>query len=121
MTIELKSIIARTVDDQSDKLFKNDTGKVIRIYSGIDLTNATAIIMKVKKPSGSEVDWTASLDATNNRYAKYTIQTNDLNVVGEYAIQIQVTFSASEIHKGSTTNFEVFDKFADKDIIPEPH
>lgn len=73
-------------------VFVGDVGTVIKLDTGTDLTSATALKIKVKKPNGTEVEWTASQDANNPKVMTYTIQSGDLDQSGTWKLQAYVEF-----------------------------
>ncbi len=90
-----------------EKLYKGDIGILFVVDCKISVTGATVSKLKVKKPDGTEVDWTG---APFNNTIQYTIQTGDLNQAGEYRLQSYVELSGLEIH-GDTALFEVAEEF----------
>lgn len=100
----------------SKKLFVNDCGHTFRVYAKMDLSSATSIIFKVKKPDGSVVNWNAMLAVDNNYYAVYSTVEGDLNIAGEYLIAIYVVIPGSpdnSVFTGSTDRFSVYNIFED--------
>lgn len=114
----LNSKIASTALNQDDKVFVGEIGKTFRIYAGVDLTDATAVVMKVKKPSGANVSWTATVD-DNPYYATYNLVANDVDLEGDYYLSLQVTFTGKTLI-GETAIFTAYNQFED-DAIPPPH
>lgn len=98
----------------SKKLFTNDLGVTFKVFANIDISTATSIVFDVRKPSGTIVSWTASLDPTNNYYGIYTSVDGDLNEDGIYLLSLQCTFSGGELHTGESAEFEVFPQFQDR-------
>jgi hypothetical protein len=96
----------------STKRYTNEIGVVIRLNTGIDLTGATNPIIKVLRPDGSSVTWTATIVSINssNSYVQYTTQSGDLNLPGLYRVQPFVNFS-NWIGPGETASFEVYSPF----------
>jgi len=45
-------------------VFVGDVGTVIKLHTGTDLTTATTMLIKVRKPNGVQVDWPATIDPT---------------------------------------------------------
>lgn len=96
-----------------DKLFRNDIGILFRVYAGTDISGSTSVIMKVRKPSGLIVSWSASVDSSNSSYAIYNNVAGDLNEVGEYLISLEIITSDSKEITGQTDTFVVYDQFYD--------
>jgi len=76
----------------SNKVYVGDVGTEIILNCGQDLTGATGVQIKVKKPDLTTTTWTASV--YNNNYIKYVIQTNDLDQAGIYYLQASLTLGA---------------------------
>jgi hypothetical protein len=93
------------------KIFVGDYGIVVRVSTGIDLTGATALKIKVLKPNGNESTWTATaiLPITTGDIT-YTTTLSDFSVAGTYKIQAEITFSSSKF-LGETTSFRVYEKW----------
>ncbi len=100
---------------KTSKIFKDDIGVTFKIYAGIDISSASSLVFKVKKPSSTEVSWTATLDPANNYNAIYTSVTSDFNEVGIYLLSLQVTFAGGELHTGESAEFQVYNIFEDID------
>lgn len=86
--------------------FEGSLGFPITIHTGMDLTNATATIIEVKKPDGSTTTWTAAVsgDATLGKIA-YTIAS--ALVSGNYQLQPRIEFTSSRKQYGRVLNFFV--------------
>jgi len=99
---------------KNTKIFKNDIGVAFRVFAGIDLTDASEIIMKVKKPSGTEVEWTAIVDEDNSYYAYYASASSDLDLEGQWRLSLEVTFPDTSSFQGETAYFTVYKQFEDE-------
>ena len=97
------------------KLFKDNIGVVFRAYAGIDISNATSIILRVRKPSATKQAWTSSLASDNNYYATYSTVSGDLNETGEYLISLEVITVDGRTVTGKSDSFVVYDQFYDID------
>lgn len=112
MSINLESTVASIFDSDNEPIFVGEIGKQFRIYSNIDLTGATSVIMSIKKPTGgSPAQWVASVD-TNPYYATYTTVANDLNIAGVYYLSLNITISGKTLI-GKSVAFLVNDQFYD--------
>jgi hypothetical protein len=93
------------------KIFIGDYGVVVRVSTGVDLTGATSLKIKVIKPNGVEATWTAAaVSPVTSGDVTYTTALSDFNVAGTYKIQAEVTFTSSKF-LGETTSFRVYDKW----------
>jgi hypothetical protein len=115
--LTLKSKIASVSTNQDDKVFVGEIGKTFKIYSGIDLTGATSVLMKVKKPSGATVEWTATVD-TNPYYATYNLVADDVDAVGDYYLSLQTVISGKTLI-GESAMFTAYNQFEDGTVYPD--
>jgi hypothetical protein len=97
----------------SKKIFENDIGVQFRVYAGVDISSATSIVMKVKKPSGTETSWTASYDTDNSYYATYTTVSGDLNEDGDWLLSLEVQMPTAPSITGESASFTVYEQFED--------
>lgn len=100
-------------DADDSKLFKNNIGIKIKVYAKSDLSDASSIIMSIRKPNGTVSSWTATVDPTNSSYAIYYTVDGDLNAIGEHFISLIVTTSDGKVITGKTDSFMVYDQFYD--------
>lgn len=86
-----------------------DIGTYIVIDMGTDVSAATNLIFKVRKPSypdtGSEEDWVPSVYNTN--YLRYQVVTGDFDEDGVYEIVPQLTLGGWSGH-GDPVWFKVY-------------
>jgi hypothetical protein len=93
-------------------LRKNEVGVPLRVETTLDLSQATATSLRVRKPRNALVVWT---DGTVDGSAiTYITKAGDLDVVGEYTIVAHVEFDGggqSRDGPPATINVkEVFDE-----------
>lgn len=107
------------MSESKDKIFVGDIGKIIRVFVGskVNLSTATLIVFQVKKPNNALVEWTATVDPSNNYYAIYTTEEDDIDLAGTWLLSIEVTFADGSYHQGTTGEFKVYEQFADKDCL----
>ena len=79
-------------------VFVGDVGTVIKLDTGTDLSTATVLKIKVKKPNGTTLEWTATQDASNPKVMTYTIQAGDLDQSGTWKLQAYVEFPSWQGH-----------------------
>ena len=72
------------------KVYKDDTGTVIEVAVGVDISAATTTDIKVKKPDGTTATWTGAVNGAVNTQIDYTIVTDDLDQAGGYSCQAYV-------------------------------
>ena len=75
----------------ADKVYVGDVGTDVIVDCGEDITGATGLSLKVKKPDGTASSWTGDIAVYNSNYLKYTIQSSDLSVDGRYKVQASLT------------------------------
>lgn len=85
-----------------------EIGTEIIVDIGVDITGATPTKLKVKKPDGTEVEWTATV--YNSNYLKYTSLIGDFNISGTYSLQASLTLSGWT-GLGDVATFEIYDPF----------
>jgi len=91
------------------RIFVGDYGVIIRVSTGIDLTNATAQKYKIYKPNGIKTNWSANIVVPAiDGILTYTTVANDFDIKGEYKLQAEVTFAAGNF-LGEVAVFKVFD------------
>lgn len=90
------------------KLYVDDVGTVILVNCGSAVTGATGISMKVKKPDGTEVSWTATVYGTD--YITYTTIAGDLDQSGEYTLQASLTVGGWT-GLGESASFTVYEEY----------
>lgn len=117
--VNLTSNIYPTLSLDSQTIFVGEVGKIFRVFANTNLTGATSVVMKVKKPTGAEVSWSGTVDASNPYYALYTTVSNDLDIEGPYLLSLQVTLSGAQLI-GNTVPFNVYEQFEDG-FVPPPH
>ena len=91
----------------ADKVYMGDIGTIIDVDCGESLASATGQVLKVKKPNGTEVSWSASI-ATNS--LRHTAIAGDFDLVGTYFVQPYLIQSGWTGH-GKTVTFEVYARF----------
>lgn len=90
------------------KTYVGDYGTVFTVNCGEDISAATVTQINIKKPGGSEIDWTASIYGTN--YLQYTIQDGDLDESGVYKVQAALTLPSWK-GLGETDTFTVYEAY----------
>lgn len=97
----------------ADKHYVDTVGLIIYVDTDIDLTSATSTKLLVQKPSGEEVEWTATKTVDEHGETtrlKYTTVSGDLDEEGFYKIQSYATIG-TWTGKGKTTSFKIYAKF----------
>jgi hypothetical protein len=96
----------------ADKIYVDDVGVTLRVYTGVDLTTATLMELHVQKPGATtEWTWTGWIDPNNDYQIEYTTGATDFDTVGEYKIQAYVEFTPASIHHGEVFFLNVNNTF----------
>lgn len=73
-----------------EKPYVGDVGTIIDIDVQEDVSAGTAFRFNVKKGDGSAATWTPTLQA-DKRTLRYTTLAADLNVAGDYIVQVSLS------------------------------
>ena len=92
----------------AQKLYVGDTGTVITLDCGQDISGATARSIEVRKPDGSTGSWSATASGTNS--IRYTTAGGTLDQAGQWVLQAKVTLS-SGVWLGASVNVVVYAAF----------
>lgn len=93
----------------TDKVYLNETGKLLKLDCGEDITSASAQSIAVRKPDMTVESWSATIEDSN--YVQHTIIAGDLDQTGTYLVQSVVTI-AGDIFRGNTAEFYVYTHFS---------
>jgi hypothetical protein len=91
------------------KIYAGGVGVYILLATGQVLTNATKMEIHVKRPDGTEVDWTATRSTTLGSI-EYLTDTGDLASPGLYKLQAYVEWGTSK-HFGETVDMIVYGEY----------
>jgi len=93
------------------KIYKGQTALTIRLTVGQDITDAQALAIKYRKPSGLTGSWTATaVDETNGQIGYTMADVNQLNEVGLWTFWAYVTFSDAKVAAGEPVEKWVYDE-----------
>ena len=93
----------------SNKIYVDTVGVAIVLDLLEDVSAATSISFKVKKPSGTLVSWSASTGASSN-LLNYSTVADDLDETGYYEIQALFTLGLWT-GRSKTNRFKVYSNF----------
>jgi hypothetical protein len=96
------------------KHYVGEIGCEIIIDTGMDLSNALALQLNVKKPDGTLATWLASayaFSSMQNTGIIYTTVDGDFDQAGTYEIQPSITLSDWQ-GLAQTAKIVIYDKFA---------
>ena len=95
----------------ADKYFVGDVGTDVIVNCGVDISGSSNRKLLVKKPSGTEVEWTPA-NVYQSNYLRYTIGSADFNEAGTYQLQSFLTLS-SWTGRGELAEFRIYDHYRD--------
>lgn len=90
------------------KPYVGDTGTVITLDCGQDISAATARAIEVRKPDGTTTSWTASASGTNA--IQCTTLAGTLDMPGRWLLQASVTLPSGQ-WRGETAQLIVYSPF----------
>lgn len=90
------------------KTYVGDTGTVIVLDCGQDISTASARSIEVRKPDKSTVTWSASASGTTA--IQFTTLAGTLDMPGTWRLQAKVTLP-SGTWRGETAQLEVYNPF----------
>ena len=89
----------------ANKIYQNDVGTIFLIDVGADISTATIVSLKVRKPSLVEETWVGTIEGTTQ--IKYVAGVGDLDETGTYKLQAFVSLPVWT-GKGETCKFKVY-------------
>lgn len=99
------------------KVYVNNVGTEVLVDAAQDISTAEILILHVKKPDNTEVEWTINEahwpgidDDHPNSQIKYIINVGDLDLIGSYKIQPYIDMP-TWTGIGQTSSFKVWAKF----------
>lgn len=92
------------------KIYAGARGVEIRLDTGESLAEATSMKILVKRPDGTETEWTAAQYNSTTIY--YVTASDDLAASGDYVLQSYVEWGDSSKHLGESVVLKVYAKFA---------
>jgi hypothetical protein len=90
------------------KVYTGDTGTVITLDCGQDITAATVRSIEVRKPDGSTATW-AALASGSNAIA-FTTLAGSIDMPGRWRLQARVTLPSGQ-WRGETAVLDVYSPF----------
>jgi hypothetical protein len=96
--------------DAAEKPYVGDVGTTIIIDTGIDLSSATLIKIKVMDPKHTTLEWIAEVDPSNNKFIRYITHEGDFKYNGYYFLQPYVELSTWK-GSGETCRIKINSEF----------
>lgn len=90
------------------KTYVGDTGTVITLDCGTDISGASALVIKVRKPDRTTTTWTATASGTDSM--TFTTLAGTLDQAGTWRLQAMVTLPSGQ-WLGETAELEVHKAF----------
>lgn len=90
------------------KLYVGDTGTVITLDCGQDISAATARSIEVRKPDKTLVSWPATASGTTA--IQFATLAGSLDMPGTWRLQAKVTMPTG-VWRGETAQLEVYNLF----------
>lgn len=93
-------------------IHKGEIGKIFQVLTERDLTGASSLVAKIKKPSAKVSAWIPTVygDPTLG-IVRYATVSGDLNEPGIYFLQMYGEFSGNVVAIGDAVKFKVLDDF----------
>ena len=90
------------------KYYVNDVGTKMRVDAVTNISTATVLKLKIKKPDNTKVEWIATLEGLT--FLTYIVQAGDWDQAGRYSLQSYIEMPGWT-GEGDTTSFEIHDAF----------
>ena len=97
------------------EIYTGDIGVEFRLNCGINLSSATLMQIKVKKPSGALVTWSAYQYGTTQSIAYMTVE-GDLDLPGDYILQGYVEVADETKLLGDSVTVSVLNAFTPNEV-----
>jgi len=97
----------------SDEIYVGDSGTQLLIDMGEDLSEAVSVVVKARKPDGTEEDWAGEVYQPVDglmQYIRVALTTSMIDAAGTYKLQPYITF-ASWSGYGTTCTISVLRTF----------
>jgi len=92
-------------------IYKGQTELSLRANTGVDITGATAMLIKYTDPDGNEGSFTASIYDASKGIINYDIvSSTDLNIIGKWVLWAYVTFVSGNSAAGKPFTLEIFNE-----------
>jgi len=89
--------------------YVGEMGTQVVLDTEVTLTGAQSCVIKVKKPDGTEEEWSASVTETTK--IVHTLEDGDFDQAGLYKMQAYVEFDSDNTFLGETVEMYVYDEY----------
>jgi hypothetical protein len=86
--------------------FQDDVGTIIEVNVGEDVSLATTLELRIRKPNGAVENWTAAKDSLVDTQINYTVVAGDFDQAGEYRLNSYIVLPTWTGH-GEPARFEI--------------
>jgi hypothetical protein len=94
------------------KIYKGQSSLRIRLTTGVDITSASELLIKYRKPGGTLGDWTATSEDDVAGIIFYDLVIDDLDETGNWIFWAHVIFSDSRTAPGQGVTVRVYEEGA---------
>ena len=92
------------------KIYKNQSFLSIKLITGVNISGASLMKIKYRKPSGTSGDWPATM-VSSSGVIKYDIASAYvLDEIGTWTVWAYITFSNGKSAPGEPTKFQVYEE-----------
>lgn len=92
----------------SGRSYVGDIGTVLMVNTKEDISTASKVSLKIKKPDDTEVEWIGTVDRTT--YIRYATVSGDFDQSGEYHMNAYVEMTGWT-GRGETVSFHIYEPF----------
>lgn len=96
---------------EGGRIKTGDIGTLFRVNVGTALEDVALVELKVKKPSGTEVTWSAVIEDVDEGDIYHIIEDGDLDETGNWLLSAEITFEDGGFFQGRTAKFVVYEQF----------
>ena len=89
-------------------IYQSAIGINFSIYTTFDISGYSTVLFYLSKPSGTKLTKTPTIVNAVTGELSYESISGDLDEVGEYSIQVVVTYPDGDTIKGEIDNFVVY-------------
>ncbi len=90
------------------KIYQNQESLRLTLQTGVDISAATARLIKYIKPGDVEGSFSATLSGTTDIY--YDFAADDLDLVGDWVFWAFITFSDARTAPGEPVTIRVYEE-----------
>ena len=88
-------------------IFVDQSKLRIQLTTNVDITGATELLIKYKKPSGATGSWTATSSDDTSGVIYYDLTGSELDMKGNWTFWAYVTFSDARVAPGEIVTVDI--------------